>query len=261
MNKTKPSRGPWLWPLLLVVIGVVLLLHNFLLLGSFNVLDLWPVVLVLLGAQILLRGDFLPSADARTFGITRGSVQSATLEISSGEVDVELQALQREGRLIAGQYAHQSRPALSVSDAHAHLRMFRSSTPWLSFADWQLGLARDLPWQILSTSYLGQVNMDLTGLIIQNVVVATGIGDIRLVCPYEAFEPLYLRSALGNLHVVTPTGHNIRIHVTGSRLLRIHADESRYAQIDDAFVARDAGEDAPLVEVHLSGTFGDVYLT
>lgn len=261
MNKTKPSRGPWLWPLALVAIGVVLLLYNFLLLGTFNVIDLWPLLLVVIGAQILLRGDFVPSADARSFGITRGSVESATLEISAGEIDVELRALQREGRLIAGQYAHQSRPALSVAEAHAQLKMYRAMTPWLSFADWQLGLARDLPWQIYCSSYLGQLNIDLTDLVIHNVILATGIGDIRLVCPYEAFEPLYVRSSLGNVHIVIPLGQRAHIQVTGSRLLRLHVDDQRYEQVDALFAARDSDDDAPLVEIFVSGTFGDVYLT
>ena len=50
------------------------------------------------------------------------------------------------------------------------------------------------------------MQLDLTGLIIQRAVIATGFGDVRLVCPEEAFEPLYVRSALGNIHVIVPPG-------------------------------------------------------
>lgn len=259
-GKPKPSRGPWLWPLALAAVGGALLLHNFLLLDDFNILNLWPLLLVVGGAQILLRGDLAPSWESRTFGITRGSVESATLEINAGEIDVEIRALQREGRLIAGQYAAQARPALNVNGTHAHLKMDRASTPWLSFADWQIGLAHDLPWQVLASTYLGQVNLDLSKVIVQEAVVATGFGDIRLVCPYEAFAPLRLRSSLGTLHVVVPPGYKARIQAKESRLFRIHADENRYEQFEGVFVARDAQDDAPLVEIQLSGTFGDAYL-
>lgn len=255
------TKGPWLWPLALAAVGVLLLLNNFLLLADFNVTALWPLLLVVAGAQILLRGDLVPSEETRTFGITRGSVEAATLEISAGEIDIEIRALQREGRLIAGQYAAGARPAMSVSDTHAHIKMDRAATPWLSFANWEMGLARDLPWQILVSTHLGQVNLDLSGLIVQNVVAATGIGDIRLVCPAEALGPLQLRSALGNIQIATPPGCRAQVSVNGGRMFGVHADEHRYVQAEkNVFVARDAGETAPLVEIDVSGTFGDVYL-
>lgn len=260
----KPSRGsagPVIWPLVLAVVGVILLLDNFLLLGDFDASLLWPLLLVLVGAQILLRGDFAPGWDVKTFGITRGSVESATLEISAGEIDVNLRALQREGRLIAGQFASQSRPYMGVNEAHALLKMDRAATPWLSFADWEMGLARDLPWQLFISTHLGQVNVDLSGLILQDASIATGIGDIRLVCPREAFGTLRLRSALGSIQLVTPHGCNTRITVEGSRVFGVHVDENRYMQIEPGvYAAHDADPDAPLIEVHISGTFGDAYL-
>ena len=257
------SRGPWLWPLLLVITGIALLLDNFLLLGDFDVTNLWPLLLVIVGAQILLRGDVLPSEGMRTFGITRGSVESGTLELNAGAIDVGIRALQSGSgeRLIAGQYAAQSRPDLQVDDTHAHLRMDRAKTRWLSFADWEMGVTDDMPWGFLISTHLGQVKLDCSTLITQNAVVATGIGDIRFVCPYEAFEPLYLRSALGNIHMITPPGHNARITVDDGRFLGVHSDETRYEQVEPhVFVSLDNNEDAPLIDIYISGTFGDVYL-
>lgn len=258
----KGSRGPWLWPLALVGVGVALLLNNFLLLGDFNVVSLWPLLLVVLGAGILLRGDLIPSSDAKTFGITRGSVESATLEISAGEIDVRVRGLTQEGRLIAGQYALNCRPGMGVNETHTHLKFDRAATPWLSFADWELGLARDLPWQVLVSTSLGQVNIDLSGLILQEGVIATGIGDIRVVCPVEAFGTLHLHSSLGNIHVITPVGYQTRITAPGGRLFRVNADERRYQQTEPGiYESHDAEDSAPLIEVVISGTFGDAYLT
>jgi hypothetical protein len=259
--QAKPSRGPWLWPLALALIGVILLLDNFLLLGDFNVTLLWPLLLVVAGAQILLRGDLLPDDSVKTFGITRGSVESAILEISAADIDVQVRALQREGRLIAGQFANQSRPQMSVNDTQAHLKMNRSATPWLSFSPWEMGLARDLPWQIYITSSLGQVNIDLSNLITEGGLIATGLGDIRVVSPYESFSPLRIHSSVGNIQFIAPAGHHVQVSVSGGRLFGIHVDESRYTQLEPGlYTAYDADEHAPLVEVHLSGTFGDAYL-
>jgi cell wall-active antibiotic response 4TMS protein YvqF len=253
--------APLLWPLALVGLGVILLLNNFLLLSGFNAAALWPLLLVVAGAQILLRGDIAPAADARTFAITRGSVESGTLEINAGEIDVHVRGLQREGRLIAGQYALDSRPYLNVVENHAHLKMSRAATPWLSFADWEMGVAADLPWQVLVSTSLGQVQLDLTDVIVHEVVVGTGIGDIRMVCPKEAFSPLRLRSAVGNIHIITPPGCRTRVTVQGSPVFRVHADDQRYEQFEDGvYLATDVAADSPLVEIQVSGTFGDAYL-
>lgn len=258
----KGSRSPWLWPLLLAAFGVLLLLNNFLLLGDFNALSLWPLALVVIGAMILVRGDVLPSGEGRTFGITRGSVESATLEINAGEIDVQIRGLQQEGRLIAGQYALASRPAMRVSDTHTHLAMSRAATPWYAFSNWELGLARDLPWEVFISTHLGQINLDLSDVIIKQAVLASGIGDVRVIAPFEALESLHIRSALGNLHLITPVGYRTRIVIQGGRFLGVHADENRYEVFENqTYVALDAQEGTPLVEIFMSGTFGDVYLT
>lgn len=258
----KGSRGPWLWPLLVAVFGVLLLLNNFLLLGDFNAISLWPLALVIIGAMILVRGDVLPSAEGRTFGITRGSVESATLEISAGEIDVQMRGLQQEGRLIAGQYALSSRPAMRVSDTHTHLVMNRAATPWFSLSNWELGLAKDLPWELFVSTHIGQINLDLADVIVNRAVLASGIGDIRVVAPIEVLENVQIRSTLGNIHLITPVGYRARVTVAGGRFFSIHADANRYEQFEDqTFIAIDPNESAPMVEIFISGTFGDTYLT
>jgi len=257
----KRAAGPWLWPVVLIIVGIVLLLDNFLLLGDFNAVALLPLLLVVAGAQILLRGDLLPSAEARTFAITRGSVEAGTLEISSGAIDVEIRALQREGRLIAGQYAADARPALDVEDTYAHLRMARAATPWYAFADWKIAVAKDLPWQLLISTHLGQVDLDLSSLIVHDAVIATGIGDVRVIAPQEALGLLFVRSTMGNIHIVTPPGHRTQITVESSRTFSAQADEYRYESPEpNVYHATEYDEDAPLVQIRVTGTFGDAYL-
>ncbi len=70
-----------------------------------------------------------------------------------------------------------------------------------------------------------------------------------------------MRSALGNIHVIVPPGSNVRVRASGAALFRVHADETRYeAQEHGVYVARDADADRPLIEIDISGTFGDAYL-
>ena len=247
----------------MVVSGGLLLFNNFLLLEDFNVVALWPLLLVAAGAYILLRGDLLPSDTYRTFGITRGSVEMGTLEINAGAVDVGIQALAGDSdRLIAGQYASQSRPELDVDGVQTILRLDRAQTPWFALADWQMALARDLPWQLYVSASFGQVELDLTHVIYQGGHIATGLGDIQIVTPRESFDYLYLHSKLGNIRVVTPPKVNVRIVVRKARFFGVHVDEERYEEVDPmTYVLRSGDPDAPLVKLAISGVFGDVRLT
>jgi hypothetical protein len=255
------GAGSLLWSLALIALGVALLFSNFLLLSDFNLAALWPLLLVVAGAQILLHGDLLPNAETRTFGITRGSVESATLEINAGEIDVRVGALDREGRLIAGRFAVDSRPELNVIDTYTQLKMDRLATPWFAFADWEVALASDLPWQVFISTSLGQVEAALADVIVQDVVIATGIGDIRLTCPREAYGALQLRSAVGTIQVITPSASQARITVKATPLFRVHVDEQRYEQAEPGvYRSRLADATRPFTEIIIGGTFGDAYL-
>lgn len=221
------KRAPWLWPLLLIVGGVALLLDNFLLI-NLDISAYWPVLLVLVGLQLVLRGDVAPTWQSHTFGITRGSVQSASLEIESGELDINLRALRKPGRLIAGQYTGRSRPALVVRNNHATLRMQRGRTWWLSLADWDVGLAQDLPWGLLVSSYLGRIEVDLRGVAVDRLYAASGFGDVNVACPESAPGILYARSSFGNVRCVVPRHSHVRITVQAGPFGRVRVDERRF---------------------------------
>jgi len=260
--RTRGTSGGWLWSVALIALGIVLLLNNFLLISGFNVQTLLPLILVVLGVVILVRGDLFAGGTGKNFGITRGSVESAALEISAGAIDVQVYPLQREGRLIAGQFAPDSRPALSVEGVDARLRLDRAATPFFAFTPWQIALARDLPWKVYVSTHLGQVNIDCGGLIVAGGVIATGVGDIQFVVPSEALAPLYLRSSLGNIRVQAPAGHSVRVIAKPTRLFRIHADETRYEQVEPGvYRARDSVSDRPEIVLFVSSVFGDAYLT
>jgi hypothetical protein len=250
-----------LWGFALAVLGVVLLLSTFLVLNSVNVLTLLPLTLVILGVVVLLRGDILSGGQSSTFGITRGSVESGIIEINAGEIDIIAHPLQRPERLIAGQYALGARPNLVVQETQAILRMERAATPWLSFADWDVGMAQDLPWTVYISTSLGEVNLDLTGIIVSRVSIGTGLGDIRLTCPQETMEPLELRSAVGSIHVLAPPMTPVRVRVVAPRFANVRVDGGRFEMTEPGvYTARDADPLRPMVQVVARTTFGDITL-
>lgn len=255
------AQGPVVWPLLLTLIGVVLLLDNFLLLEPLDVTALWPLLLVVVGAVLLLRGDFVPDDAVRNFSITRGNVEAGALVVSAGEIDVRVGSLERDDRLIAGQYAAGARPDMEVTDKQTELYFDRAATSWLNFADWELALARDLPWQVFVSTSIGDADVHLNEIISEGGVVATGLGDIRVTTPLETLTPLHLQSTAGSIYVMTPVGYQSRITVQKTNMFGVQMDERRYVEVEPGlYIALDADPQAPLVDIHVSGTFGDAYL-
>lgn len=238
------KRAPWLWPIVLMVGGVILLLHNFMLI-DLDLTPYWPALLVVLGLQLLLRGDIGLTWQAHTFGITRGSVQTAAIEIESGELDVQVHPLYKPGRLIAGQYTARSRPDLYVRNNRAVLRMQRGHTWWLSLADWDVGLANDLPWSVLVSSHLGQLEVDLHDVQVDRALVSSGFGNVTLSCPRRAGGPLFARSTLGDVRIALPDRSRARLHVKSGVFGRVRVNPARFEQVGPShYVTRsDNGQD------------------
>lgn len=260
---SQPKRTPWLWPLVLMVGGVLLLLNSFMLIDV-NLKPYWPVLLIVLGIQLIWRGDIAPSWQAHTFGITRGSVQSGSIEIESGELDVQLRALHKPGRLIAGQYTARSRPSLTVRNNHATLRMQRGQTWWLSLADWDAGLARDLPWGILISSTLGRLEIDLRGLIVERAYISSGLGAVSVICPDQASGTILTRSTFGDVRLSIPPDSRAMVTIQAGTLGRTRVDATRFHQIEPGVYTTHpeeiGGDENPPVDlsVVVSTVFGTI---
>lgn len=260
--RAQSKRTVWLLPLLLLAAGTILLLDNFLLIDV-DVAPYWPWLLMLAGLMVLVKGDIALSWQAHSFGITRGSVQSGTLEIESGEIDVQIRALRKPGRLIAGQYTARSRPSLAVRNNHAALRLQRGQTWLLSLADWDLGLTGDLPWGLLVSSSLGNLDIDLRGLLIERAVAASGMGTVTVICPDRAGGPISARSTFGDVRVAIPEDMRASVIVKAGPFARVRIDERRYEGLDaKRYLTRDTGA-APTdtIEVTVSTVFGTIYVS
>jgi hypothetical protein len=259
----RPGRSPLILPFVLVVVGVLLLLKNFLLIENLDLLQYWPIVLILAGVQLLFRGDIGITWQSQTFGITRGSVQTASLEANSGELDVRVRALRREGRLIAGQYTGRSRPNLNVRGSHARLSMQRGQTWPFSLSDWEIGLAKDLPWNLLISAYLGELDVDLRGLNVNEANLASGIGDVKLVVSDIQGGDVRACSTFGNVTLVIPPEVQAVVRVEAKPMARIQIDEARFLMIEPGVYAtlgyEQSGADSA-VNAEVTSTFGTVRL-
>ncbi|MCS6869993.1 MAG: hypothetical protein RML95_06890 [Anaerolineae bacterium] len=257
----RTERPPYILIALLLGSGGYLLLRNFRLLPEVDLAPYAPLILVLLGVQLLLRGDLGISWAAQTFGITRGTVRAASLEAYSGELDVKLRALRREGRLIAGSYTARSRPDLTVRGETARLTMQRGRTWLFSIADWEVGLARDLPWNVLLSSFLGEIEADLRGIPINRAELGTGFGDIRLVLPELVGQGVRAFSTFGNVAIAVPEGCAALVRLRRRTFSRLQVDERFFMRLaDDLYATLNHTEAARVTYAEVGSTFGTVRL-
>jgi hypothetical protein len=188
-------------------------------------------------------------------------VQTASLEASSGEIDVKVRALRREGRLIAGQYTARSRPALEVRNNHAYLSMQRGQTWPFSQGDWEIGLARDLPWTLLISTHLGELDVDFRGLQVREANLATGFGDIGLVVNEFIVNGVRARSTFGNITVNLAPEVQIIVRLEDRPMSRVHIDAAKYLMIRPGLYATLNYEQAEApVTVDVATTFGTIRL-
>lgn len=262
MNRSANQQGllVWLWALILVVAGALILLHNYFLL-EFDIRQWWPALLVILGLQVLVRGDLGISWATQPFGITRGSVEAGTLHASSGELDIELGALTQPGRLVAGEYTARSRPQLQTDGKHAILSMERGRTWLLSQADWEIRLARDLPWNLALSSFLGEIRADLRGLALEKASIGTGIADIHVVLPEGTSSAITLRSGLGNITITLPENTEAALDVQASRFFDVQVENERWQPGQPGHYATPGQESAAdTCRIIVRGTFGGLTL-
>ena len=257
----KSQRSPILIPILLVGLGTVILLGNYFLI-DLQLGGYWPVVLILIGIQVLVRGDLGMSWQAHSFGITRGGVESASIEANGGEIDIRLRALRRTGRLIAGQYTARSRPRLLIRDNHARLILKRGDTWMLSLADWELEIAPDLPWDMLLSTHLGEIDVDLRDVQIRQAHIASGIGDVKVICPNRYAGPLHVRSMFGDIQLTIPKNVPALIRVNSSRLanLSTRGEFHQHATQTNLYATTSYKEGQATLDITVSATFGTVVL-
>lgn len=257
----RSQRSPLLIPLVVLIIGGILLLNNFFLIDA-DITRFWPVMLILLGIQVLVRGDLAPSWQAQTFGITRGSVESASLEINSAEIDVRLKGLKRVGRLISGQYTARSRPRLSVRNNHATLTMQRGETWLFSLADWEVAIAQDIPWKILMSAHLGELQADLRGLQVERAHIATGIGNIKVICPDQEAGAIYIRSTFGEIQLTVPRGIPaiVRADISPFSKVIVTGEALKSDSTNKFYATREYVPEQPALQITVAATFGNILL-
>jgi hypothetical protein len=140
--------------------------------------------------------------------------------------------------------------------------MRRSETWPFSLADWEATLAQDVPWTLLMSSHLGELQADLRGLVINRAYVTSGIGNIRVVCPVDDTGTLYIRSTFGDIQLIVMAKTPVLVRINASPFTSVvnARDDFRVDKSGKYYASPAYRPDEPHVEVTAAAIFGSVSL-
>lgn len=238
-------------PTILIGIGIIMLLNNlgYLDWGLWEVLSLWPVLLIAAGLEILvgrrsLLGAFVAAVIVATLiagaiwivGIspTESARSAQTIEISEPLSDIEaaritlapnigqvnVAALDDSGNFVEGTIRYRrnehitqdftdgstARLVLKTQGSHT----FVSTGPGIQYT-WDLSFNPDTRLDLETDIGIGDVNLDLSALAIDDVKVDFGIGEVTIELPPTGEFDIDVDGGIGSIVIKVPEGMSVRL--------------------------------------------------
>lgn len=213
-----------LWPVMLVAVGLDLLFGRYSIWGSLLAVVLTFAVLGL--ALWLSAMDVRVGRTARTQSIAHpvDEVNQAELLIRPGVGGLGIQAGANSDNLIEGtvhlardeSFSHQfdvedGRGSLVLETERGAFGPF--AVAWSREQLWNLRLSPDVSWQLETDLGVGEQNLDLTGLTVDELRVSQGIGQSTITLPAEGRFNAQIDGGIGQTVVVIPETLGARVLV------------------------------------------------
>lgn len=260
--------------LLLILIGTWLFLSNlgYISLGFIReIINFWPILLIIIGMSFFWRGR-IPRrlAFALIIALTGGVIALAFVtpqqihlnketyltvdrsdyaELSSGELAVAFGG----GKLYLGPSASSwfegdfkgPGGAVSSLDEQNEKLTLRVRQPdnfiWglrgRAINDWNMRLSQELPWDISFEAGAVEGNLELYGILLQNVEVKLGAGDLKMKLGDNGEQvSVSIKAGASNLKIQVPEDTGIRIELKGA-LTSTNLKELDGFIVDDTYVS------------------------
>lgn len=210
----------YLWPVVLIAIGFDIVFGHRSVIGS--LIGLLVVLALLVGAIVYLgldfsRGQVLQGEEIRQ---ELGDAERARVHLSPAVGSLRVEALEEDGALVAGRAAtgrglrlvqnvsQQGDTAVFDLGASGAAFFLPFGAPAL---EWSLGIAPDVPLELHAEMGAGEVELDLSGLNVEEVEVDQGVGQVEIIFPAEGEIRAIVDAAIGQTVLVVPEELPVRI--------------------------------------------------
>ena len=258
-----------LWPVLLVAAGLDLLLGRRSIWGSLLALVL--TVAIVAGVLWLFRSGVIPGREAAAEEVSQalGGATQARVVLAPAVGSLRVESLAESEDLVAGVIRPVSGERVNrdftVEGQMATFTLqsegsFGPFTPffgsWGGGPGWDLGLNPGAPLELEVSMGVGESDLDLEGLQVDDLNVSMGVGQTTVVLPDEGRFQAKIEGAIGQTVVVIPAGMEARVQVdtglAGSRL------PAGYRQQDDVYTSPGYAGAENRVDLEVSQAIGNV---
>lgn len=215
-----------------------------------------------------------------TFTEARDGAETAQIEIETGVASVNINALQDTDNLFVGDITYYGEVDFTTGGAEDRIvRLQQVDTEenifgifdFLNVSSrddiiWDIGLAQDIPIDLLISAGVQDTTLDLSGLILSNVSLDLGVGEVDLTLPRpNTSYNVDINSGVGGITVDLPEGIAVRIEVTQgvgdvnvSGLDQISADEDNPASESGVWESADYNDAETRITITIDGGVGDI---
>ncbi len=255
-------RGPIVWPLVLIVLGVLFLLNNFNLVrfdvGQF-IAQWWPLLLILVGLELLIGGMFYRRPAAQTLSLDLGAAAQADVKIDFGAGKLAIGAAS-PGKIVDGTFDGGVRYDASP-DGRIHLRGDWQPV-WFGWwgnpgFDWRVGLTREVPLVLRVDVGAADSYFDLADLKVVDLTLKTGASSTRVNLPKAAgMTNVRIESGAASVRLSVPDGVAARIRTTMA--LGSNNISSRFPRAGNEYVSPDYDSAANKIDIRFEGGVGSL---
>jgi hypothetical protein len=293
-HSRRKKGGSLVFPLLLIVLGVLFLLDN---IGVSNGIDwdtvwkLWPVIIIAVGLEILFgrRISFgaaflivvllIVAGAAVWWGVVADDekrvqhiewdldgVERAELDLSVGVGKLDLRGYSDMGDLLEADlemYGMDVSDNLRVSGdvargwiRHEQKVFFAPQIFGNKDNDWDLRLNTRVSWEIDVDTGVGEAQLDLADLRVSYLNLHLGIGSTDLTLPERGTVKGSVDGGIGDITINVPRGMQARFHV--DRGLSDLTVGSRFVRRGDYYETEDFNRTESYIEMDVDIGIGDI---
>lgn len=209
-----------LWPVLLVAAGLELLLGRRSTWGS--VVSALLVLLLVVGGVLLVErvGPVGTQGEVIKIEYPTNATKSFSLEVDPAVADLTVQPLGDSGNLIEGTVELWNTEKLKqrfTEGGSAELILDSDTGSGFNYVglgqapDWNLQLSTGVETTINIDLGVGNVDMQLEDLLVENAVVDFGIGQVDIALPNGTASDIRIDGGIGMINLVVPRGLGVRV--------------------------------------------------
>jgi hypothetical protein len=215
------------WPYILIGIGVIWLL------GNFNVFAglwrLWPLVLVIFGVLMLSGYSQASATESHHFTTPLDGTTSARVRLHLSVGTANVRALSESDALLDADLTHRGEVEFLVSGEREKTVILRPTDRanwlWLNPANWfnnpqnlkwTVGLSDRIPLNLDIHAGVGKSIIDLTGVQVTRLDAAGGVGTVDLLLPAMATPyEIHIQGGTGDFNVDIADGAAVNLKISG----------------------------------------------